>query len=289
MNELFGRYTSSPVNRIDTRLKIMISLCLSVLVVLIDAPLMLSLLAMCGTLFLICSRPSPNQLKLLLITVVPLAWGMMVSQAIFYNRFPRYVICELLAPNWFFKDGLRIYTQGVYHGLIQSLRMITMVCTGYAICFSTSPDSFLRGLTALRVPFGISFMATTAIRFAPVVFSELQSVRAALKLKGYQPMKNGILDFIRVEVSSLRPVLAATIRRSEDISLSILTRGFTIDGQRTCLHASTFGAKSWIFVIAMFLTVMFVFFCKALFWLYQQGIFYSPLLRRLYGFCREWL
>ena len=33
--------------------------------------------------------------------------------------------------------GLKIYTEGLHHGLVQSLRFMAMGLAGYAICFST--------------------------------------------------------------------------------------------------------------------------------------------------------
>ena len=284
MNHFFNQ--NSLLSRVDVRLKIILSCYLSVVVVLIDSPYLLAVTAICGLGLLIIGIPSRMQIKLTLFTVIPLVWGIMISQGMFYNRFPREMIVEFLEPNWFFREGLRLYLQGIYHGLIQSLRMITMVLTGYAICFSTPPESFLRGLTALKCPYSFSFMASSAIRFIPVTAMEFRTVRSALRLKGYKPFRNGLIDTIKTEIYILRPILAATIRRSEDVALSIITRGFSFSEQRTTLYELKINRREWGVIICMGIVVLAVVCCKLLFWLYRYEIFYHASLRPIYHFCR---
>jgi len=289
MKDYLAGNESSFLRKIDIRLKIIFAFVLSGLVVLVDSLPALTILTFAGLLFYLATKPNISQIKLMCLTIIPFIWGLMVSQGIFYNRFPRTVLFELLAPNMLFNDGLRIYIQGVHYGLIQSLRMVAMVFTGYAICFSTPVDTFLQGLIALKIPFSISFMAATAMRFIPVAAREFTIVRDAMKLKGYQPFKNGITHTIKMEVLALRPILTGSIRRSEEIALSIITRGFTFENERSSLHEHRFKAHHWLVIILFFSILIAVFAIKLLFWLYQLEIYYTPELRSLYSFSRNWL
>ena len=150
-------------------------------------------------------------------------------------------------------------------------------------------SQFLKGLLAVRIPFGLAFMAVSAIRFVPVVTGEVRAVRTAMRLKGYRPFRRGLVDTIRVEVSTLRPVLAGTIRRSQEVALSILTRGFSMDRPRTSLEDAPLPPRGWIALAGMSAVVTALFVGKTLFWLYRHELYYHEMLRPLYAFAREWL
>ena len=94
---------------------------------------------------------------------------------------------------------------------------------------------------------------------------------------------------IRVEVASLRPVLAACVRRSQEVALSVLTRGFALNAKRTSLADERFRAWHWITLAGMIGVVGAIAACKVLFWLYQHEVFYAAALRPLYTLVREWL
>jgi energy-coupling factor transport system permease protein len=294
---LFHRNATSPLGRLDVRLKMAIGFSMSLLVVLVDGVPMLAAVAAVGALVFALGRPTTAQVKLVGVTLALVVWGLMLSQGIFYSRFPRHALVVLVKeygehsqrPDWLLPDGLMIYTQGLYYGLVQSLRFVAMALVGYAICFSTEPDRFLRGLLAMRVPFSLAFMAVSAIRFLPLVAEEFRAVHLAMRLKGYRPFRHGIRDTIRVEVASLRPVLAGTIRLSQEVALSVLTRGFALDARRTSLHDERFRAWHWAALAGMIGIVGAIAACKVLFWLYEHELYYAAALRPLYAFVRQWL
>jgi len=287
--DYLNRNTNSPFGRLDVRLKIAIGFAVSLLVILVDTLTSLSACALLGTCCFVLCYPNRKQSGLVVVTTFMIVWGLMFSQGIFYSTEPRHALFTLLPPNPVFKYGLKVYAQGVHHGAIQSLRIIAASFTGFAICFSTEPDQFLRGLLSIKIPFSLSFMAVSAIRFIPVVAQEVVAVRNAMRLKGYHPFKRGITDTVVSEIAVLRPVLAGTIRRSQEIALSIQTRGFSISGQRTSWVDNTLTIKDKSVLWAIFAVVLIVATSKALFWLYQWELYYSVQLRPLYGFVRAWL
>jgi len=167
--------------------------------------------------------------------------------------------------------------------------MIAVTLTGYAICFTTQPDQFYRGLLAMRMPFSVAFMAVSAIRFIPVVAGEFATVRRAMAMKGYRPLRLGLRDTLATEVASLRPVLSGAIRRSEEVAISIVTRGFAVGRPRTALYEDRLAPAQWSALLGLFLTVAGAGACKLLFWLYVTELYYASPLRPLYHFTRVWL
>ena len=286
---LFIRRIDSPIGQMDVRLKMLFGFSMSLVSILVDSLLTLSVTAIVGIIFFILSRPNITQVKLVLFSIGLIVWSLMVSQGMFYNNFPRNVLFTVMDSNFIFKDGLYIYQQGIYHGLIQSFRFTAMIFTGYAICFSTEPDRFMTGLLALRVPFFLAFMSVMAIRFLPVIVNEFKTVRMAMYLKGYRLFHFGIYHSIKTEVSALRPIIIGTINRSQEVALSILTRGFDIEGTRTFLYKEHFKFHHWVILSGMVIFIVGLLYCKIMFWLYQNEIYYTVGLRPLYTFVRNWL
>jgi energy-coupling factor transport system permease protein len=287
--DYFNRNTKSPFGVLDVRLKMAIGFAVSLLVILVDTLASLSFCALLGTCCFVLCYPNRKQAGLVGITTALIVWGLMFSQGIFYTNEPRHALFTLLPPNPIFTSGLKVYSQGVYHGAVQSLRIIAATLSGFAICFSTEPDKFLRGLLSVKIPFSLSFMAVSAIRFIPVVAQEISTVRNAMRLKGYRPFSRGLADTVVSEIAVLRPVLAGTIRRSQEIALSIQTRGFSMNGRRTSWTESSLTTRDKCALWLIGIVVLAVTTGKTLFWLYQWELFYSAWLRPLYGFVRLWL
>jgi len=286
---LFTPHNKSPMARWSAGLKMSLGFSMSLWVVLVDSLPALSAAALAGLVVFLLARPNRSQWKLVLVSTLLVVWGLLLSQALFYQRYPRHALVVLLEPNWFFEDGLRIYAEGIRHGLVQSLRITAVGLVSYAICFSTQPDQFLRGLLGLGVPFSLAFMATSAIRFLPVVAGEFRTVRTAMRLKGYRPFRRGLVDTIRTEIASLRPVLAGSIRRSQEVALSILVRGFSPEAPRSSLLEQRAPRGERLAAAALILLVAAVAVCKILFLLYVYEIYYAPQLRPLYALVRHWL
>jgi energy-coupling factor transport system permease protein len=110
-----------------------------------------------------------------------------------------------------------------------------------------------------------------------------------MRLKGYRPLRRGLRQTVSSEVASLRPVLAGAIRRSQEVALSILTRGFAFGGVRTSLYQERLSPRERAAATAVGLLVLLMTACKTAFWLYQQELYYAPFLRPVYALARHWL
>ena len=289
MISLLDRNDASPFGRLNVCLKLAICFSASCMAVLLDSLVSLSILMALGGVVFFLSKPSSTQIRLVLLLCAFIIWGLMLGQAIFYSRFPRDALLTLIEPNAVFKDGLRIYLQGIKYGAIQSFRIIAVGLCGYAVCFSTEPDDFLKGFVALKVPYSLAFMAVSAIQFIPVAVESLVETHTAMRLKGYRPLKRGFRQTVRTEIGALRAVIAGTIRRSEEKSLSILTRGFDIAGKRTAFKDERLKRGDRIAVAALGAVLICLTTVKVLFWLYQNEVWSASELRSLYAFTRVWL
>ncbi len=268
--------------------KLSLSFFFSLLSVLLDQPRSLFLLALFSWLILLGSRPSKPVLKMHLILVLTTVWGLVVSQGLFYRDFPRTVLFCLIPPGESF-SGLCLIKEGLFYGLVQSLRLVAALSAGLYLVTSTPKELLFRAVSALPLPRGLTLMALAAVRFLPAVADDLRLVRQALRLRGYRPLKRGLLYTVKTELSIVYPLLAKAVRQARALSDTLLTRGFDplLPPPKGLLPPVRLEEK--ILVTFLLLAAFLVLAAKILFWLYFQGVFYEEALRPLYALVRRFL
>ncbi len=276
---------------LDPRTKLSLVFGISLLAVVLDQWFSLLALFSLSFFLFLAAKPKGSHLKGALLMAVLTTWGVMVSQGIFYQNFPRTVLFYLVPPfeiwGWH-SNGLPVYRQGLYYGAVQSLRFNAGMFAGLALCLSTSVEKLYYALSRLPIPRGLSFLSVSAIRFLPVVAEELKNVRQALRLKGYRPFRCGWWTTLHTELSVPLPVLAGAVRRARDLSDSLLTRGFdplASNPSRLLFWPVWEKILSLSFLGLCFVVLM----MKLLFWLYLQEILYLDQWRGLYALARNWL
>lgn len=208
-------------------------------------------------------------------------WGMVLSQALFYDGRPRVALATL--------GPLTIWQEGATYGLVQSLRLVATTLAGLAIAVSTPPDRLFAAMLRLRVPFGAAFLAITALRFVPQVSREVWVVRCARARRGRPVHHRSPWAWLALEISLLRPVVARALRRSRTLAESLDMRGFDPAAPRAVRRPLRMHAwEPGLIAVASTATAVVVT-SRLLFLLYTAEIFYLPRLRPLYGFVRDWL
>ncbi|OAG27761.1 hypothetical protein TH606_05245 [Thermodesulfatator autotrophicus] len=261
---------------------------ISGLAVLLDKPLSLAVLAGLATFVFLASRPSKTWLKGYFIIVATTVWGIMLSQGLFYQGFPRTILFCLIPPGKSF-SGLCFIREGFLYGLVQSLRMVAGLSAGAYLVNSTSTEMLFRTVSALPFPRGLSLLAAAAVRFLPRVASDLRLLHQSLGLRGYRPFKRGLLYTLRTELAVVYPLLSRAIRDSRSVADTLLTRGFNplSSGKYRFLPVWPWHEK--LATILIFVLLFGIFLVKIVFWAYLQGVYYEESLRPLYALVRNYL
>ena len=168
----------------------------------------------------------------LLLLVLVGTWTMALTQGLFYGGTPRTVWVELLPPRWFpvpaftgDPPGLYLYREGLAHGVLQSLRVHAIVLLGAGLLARYSADCLAAGLRAAGIPASFCFLAAMALRHVPVLAGEVRTVWLAQRLRGMRWRTAGLAALPR---RVLLPVLAANLRRSDEIAAALQSRGFSL-------------------------------------------------------------
>ena len=179
------------IHRMDPRAKILILISVAFVAVTLDNPETMFLLFLIVLSGFALARMPAIKLKTLAILLILLIWGTVYSQALFYSQLPRTVIFTIISPDfpvlgWMTNGGLFVYAEGLQHGAIQGLRSASIL-----ICWTTDSRDMLNGLVGLSVPYSVAFMVVTAVRFLPIIITEVTTVITVQRLRGFSPKKFG--------------------------------------------------------------------------------------------------
>ncbi len=272
--------------------KIILLAIVSCLVILLDSPIALFVCFLVSLCFQASIPPSWRQLRLLILFIGLGTWGLIYSQGIFYNQFPRTVIFSLIHKDvpiiGALTGGIHLYREGLFHGAVQSLRFNTMLTISCFIIWTTQPRDLLLALVKLRVPYSLAFMVTTGLRYIPLIGSEAQTVIRSQRLRGFRYLRFNFFHTISGILNSLRPILTNNIRRATHLSEAVESRAFSPDAaHRTSLRELKTGRQDVILIALSLVCLLGVIGLKGVYLLYANGFYYSSWLRGAYTFARE--
>ncbi|MBW1926580.1 MAG: energy-coupling factor transporter transmembrane protein EcfT [Deltaproteobacteria bacterium] len=272
------------IHNIDPRAKVAVLFAMSLLVVSVDNEKILFFLFLIPVFAYPAARLSGNKYWIAVILIAIGLWGTIFSQALFYREWPRTIVLTLIPRELpllgKITGGLYVYKEGFLYGLIQGLRFSAMTAAGLLLCWTTAPQKMLLGLVRLKIPYGIAFMAVTAIRFLPILLAEIFTVIEAQRLKGFNPLR--LNSLFKGVMNTLAPVLANSVRRAGVLAASVESRAFRAYPDRTYLKELRYNAVDFG-ITAIFLTVSAgVAAIKILYGLYAGEILYISGLRWVY-------
>jgi len=281
------------IHRIDPRAKILILISIVFVAVSLDnqkTMFLLFLTVLSG--FLLAKMPA-IKIKTLVILLVLLIWGTIYSQALFYSQLPRTVIFTIIRPEfpilgWLTGGGLFVYEEGFHHGAVQGLRSASILSLGLLMCWTTDSRDMLNGLVGLRVPYSVAFMVITAVRFLPIIITEVATVITVQRLRGFNPTKFGS-GIIKTLLNILTPTLANCVRRTGTLAISIQSRAFRANPDRTSLKKLEFSDIDKIVVAVCVFTAISVVIMKLIYNMYTSGIYYTSGLRPVYAIAGGYL
>lgn len=251
-----GRYIpgQSWLHQLDPRTKILCGLILTLLMLKIQSPMLLSGIVILLFLFpLITMLPLYITFKLqkpllpLLVIIFLLNTGFTSGESI--QALPSYL-------SWVSKEGLT-------RGSILALRLNAMVLLFAWMTITTSPselsdslENVLGPLNKLRIPTrDIVLALTIALRFVPIVLLEAERLNKAQLSRGAQ--FSGLRRLTRF-VPILMPLFVATFARAERLTDTLESRGYQHHPFRTQYHTLTFKRSDLIafMTVAIFITYL---------------------------------
>jgi energy-coupling factor transport system permease protein len=108
---------------------------------------------------------------------------------------------------------------GSLKGIIFLFRLGILMVSALIFVSTTGQDELINTLMVMKVPYGLAFMFTIAIRFVPVLIKEFKQVMDAQRARAYK-IRPGNIQALVV------PTVILLLKRAYEISLAMYTRGF---------------------------------------------------------------
>ncbi|KAJ52363.1 energy-coupling factor transport system permease protein [Clostridium tetanomorphum] len=289
-------------NYLDVRTKMIMLVCFAVIGMVLSGWKALFTIFLFVWIIVIVSKVSLRKVKVLIILNLLTVWGIIWIQAIFYEAYPRTPLLYILPPMvvepstpiigglW---EGIAIYYEGFVHGMTQSLRMVIPMTFGMLIFWTEDPIRILIGLNKLKLPYTISFMVMTCLRFIPITFSEVKVTVNSQKLRKYKPFDAKGVIFLygiyRTVIQTLVPLLSNCIRKSMNMARSADSRAFRAYDERTQLRKIEMKIFDKIIITLFFLLTIGIILCKLLAYCSNARIYYNNRLLPIYWFTHKYL
>jgi energy-coupling factor transport system permease protein len=128
---------------------------------------------------------------------------------------------------------LRITSVGLNTGLRFSGRFFSIVFLSYIFILTTDPNQLAYSLMKVGLPYRYGFMLVTALRLAPILEKEAQTIYRAQLVRGVQYNGKNFKKIFLLMQQFLTPLLISAIRRADKLVFSMEGRGFGRHKERT--------------------------------------------------------
>lgn len=138
---------------------------------------------------------------------------------------------------------------GLRVGVATGLRILALSILSLLFVLTTETESFLRALVQnLGLPYQIGYSAMAAFRFAPMMRSDVERIRAAHTVRG-GPETDGLRDQVRRVSRYAIPLFVNAIRRAERTALAMDARAFGAYDERTRFRTHSVTGTDVAFVV----------------------------------------
>ena len=264
----FGQYYpgNSLLHRTDPRIKLIILIEYLVLVLVASSELA-AMVSLLFTVFLI--TVSGVRFSILIKSAKPLIFVLIFTAVM--NLF--FTVGEgdpLLA--WRF---IKIYESGIRNAVMMLLRLLSLVLgTSVLISFTTSPleltdaiESVLSPLKKLKVPVHeFAMMMSIALRFIPTLIEETNKIISAQKARCADFESGNLLRRLKALIPILIPLFVSAVRRAEELADAMECRCYHGGEGRTKLKVMKSSIKDYVFLFAVTVITVGVFFINRITW-----------------------
>ncbi|MDK2931696.1 MAG: energy-coupling factor transport system permease protein [Bacillota bacterium] len=241
----------SIIHRLDVRTKVVAFICLMVVLFLFRSPAYNAAIVLVVAGIAAAARLPARRLWGMLGPLVPVFVIIMVIAGFTYpaSMFTTEAARRVLFYSWPGRH-LPVSAGGILYGLTLLLRILTMVVASSVLTLTTPLDDFLQLLRAMRVPYEMSFIITTGIRFVPTMEKKAAMVLDAQRARGAMVETGGMIQRIKAYVPVMVPMIVDSIRMSENLACAMLNRGYGATRNWTTLRKMAMRPRDYLVLAA---------------------------------------
>lgn len=154
-------------------------------------------------------------------------------------------LVSLAAGRW----SLEITSEGLARGALLFLRLFTLIIAATLTAATTSPGGLGAGLAKLLAPLrrlGLPVEETVlafsiGMQFLPILSREAEDIKNSQIARGIGHLAANPFARLACLPALFVPVLARAMRRADELSLAMISRGYREGARRTALHPLRLG------------------------------------------------
>jgi energy-coupling factor transport system permease protein len=128
---------------------------------------------------------------------------------------------------------LKVTTGGLLLGMRFGGRFLAIVFMSYLFVLTTDPNDLAYALMRIGLPYRYGFMLVTALRLAPVMEDEGQTIYRAQLVRGIRYDQANLGKIPLLVQQFMTPLLISALRRADKLVFSMEGRGFGAQTKRT--------------------------------------------------------
>ncbi len=252
-----GQYypVSSPIHRLDPRVKLLGTLVYIVAIFLADSVWGYGLAVLfLAVVIALSGVPVKHILKGLKAIII------IVIFTVVFNLF--FTKGEELVHFWI----ITITKEGLRQAIFMTIRLLCLVVGASLMTFTTTPTALTDGmekglgfLKVFKVPVhSVAMMMSIALRFIPILMEETDKIMKAQSARGADFDTGGLVKKAKAMVPLLVPLFVSAFRRAEDLAEAMEARCYHGGKGRTKLHPLRYSGRDYVayLIIAAFLAGM---------------------------------
>ena len=234
---------SSPIHRMDPRVKIILTIAFIVMLFVADSIYGLA----AGIAFvLICFAVSAIPFKMMLKSLKPIVPIILFTSVLnlFFVRSGKVL--------WEF-EFLKITDNGVDTAIFMTVRIICLIIGSSLLTYTTSPidltdaiERLLSPLKKIKAPVHeLAMMMTIALRFIPTLIEETDKIMSAQKARGADMETGSVFHRAKALVPVLIPLFVSSFRRAEELAMAMECRCYHGGEGRTRMKQLSVGGVDY--------------------------------------------
>jgi len=176
--------------------------------------------------------------RLILTNLKPVTWFIAFT-ALFHLIFSGREDSNIVLQVWFLSVSRTAATMAV----VYSARILIFVLATFVLSLTTSPltlseaiVSLLKPLRWIKIPvYDLGMILFIALRFIPVLADEVETIRKAQFIRGVT-FTGSLWSRVRQSAALVLPIFFSALRRADDLSVAIETRGYRSGRPRSSLY-----------------------------------------------------
>ncbi len=163
-----------------------------------------------------------------------------------------------LPKNFPLLGGLTFSQEGTLYGVNVIFKTLTMILVFPLVIFTSDINQIVIGLVRLNVPYKIVFIISSTLSFFPQLYSNVQSIIEAQKLRGIELEKMNIFSRFKVYSTVAVPLILNAMNQSQMLEVVLQSKAFSGSSQRTYLQEARLTSLDYGIIISFLLLLAIV-------------------------------